>query len=133
MAVVKLLMVEPISKVPADMRFSRSLSSALTGLFGSKSGSDAMASTSPVLTLRMTAPAAIAWYFSIDRASSSCTMCWTRMSIDSLTGLRSAATASPDACRSARPWSSMYFSMPAMPWLSMLVRPRMCDAVTPPG
>ena len=29
-------------------------------------------------------------------------------------------SSSPTACRSARPWSSMYFSMPAMPWLSIL-------------
>ena len=43
------------------MRFSWSLSSALNGLFGSKSGTDAIASTSPVLTLSTTAPAAMAW------------------------------------------------------------------------
>jgi hypothetical protein len=41
--------------------------------------------------------------------------------------------AKPAACRSSRPWSSTYFSKPEMPWLSMLTRPRMCDAVGPPG
>ena len=45
------------------------------------------------------------------------------------------------ACPAAKPGSvqvgqalpSMYFSMPAMPWLSMLTRPTMCEAVGPPG
>ncbi len=60
MAVVKLLIIDPISNVPAVIRLRRSLFKASIGFPGSKSGRDANAKTSPVCIFKITAPAAIA-------------------------------------------------------------------------
>ncbi|MCY1243901.1 hypothetical protein D9M72_569420 [compost metagenome] len=87
-AVVSALKVEPISKVAAAMRLMRSGLSASAGLFGSKSGAEASASTSP-LVISSTSPApAFAPNFSIALASSICRACWMRMSSVRVTGCR---------------------------------------------
>ena len=64
-AVVSALKVEPISKTPTLIRLMRSFSSASTGLFGSKSGSETRAIISPVFTSRMAPAAALALNFAM--------------------------------------------------------------------
>src|SRR3954453_15968089 len=64
----------------------RSGSCASRGLFGSKSGSDTIATISPVLTLETRPEAAFALYLSLALSSSSRSACSTRRSIDSSTG-----------------------------------------------
>ena len=59
-AVVNDLKVDPISKVPFDMRFSQPSDAPSCGLLGSKSGAEAMPRISPVLTSITTAPATLA-------------------------------------------------------------------------
>ena len=54
-AMVSALKVEPISNTPTLIRLMLPLSSASTGLLGSKSGSDTSAMISPVLTSRIDA------------------------------------------------------------------------------
>ena len=128
-ASVSALKVEPISNTPVVRRLMRSGSCASFGLFGSKSGSDTSATISPVRTLETRPDAALALYFSFAFNSSSRSACSTRRSIDSSTGRCRRSVAKPARCRSARPLLSSHFSIPAMPWLSMLTRPIRCATV----
>ena len=94
---------------------------------------DTIATISPVLTFETRPEAALAWNFSLALSSSSRNACSTRRSIDSSTGFCSRSVAKPARCRSARPLLSSHFSIPAMPWLSMLTRPIRCATSLPVG
>ena len=55
------------------------------------------------------------------------------MSSDGATGFRFSGAVEPGAMQVGQPWPSTYFSIPAMPLLSELVKPSTCAPSGPLG